>query len=107
MFFSLHIRLLSCLEQYQTAQQAHEFMVEYFSALFVKGINSLDVIYHISIHKPLLPLCVDEEGLLLFAFGEASQPVETIGGRTRKRRQRKNSITVERMVMKVVLFFIF
>ena len=34
---SVHIRLLSCLEQYQTAQQAHEFMVEYFSALVRQG----------------------------------------------------------------------
>ena len=34
---SVHIRLISCLEQYQTAQQAHEFMVEYFSALVRQG----------------------------------------------------------------------
>ena len=30
---SVHMRLLGCLEQYQTAKQAHEFMVEYFGVL--------------------------------------------------------------------------
>ncbi len=34
---SVHMRLLSCLEQYQTAEQAHEFMMEYFATLKRQG----------------------------------------------------------------------
>ena len=34
---SVHMRLLCCLEQYQTAEQAHEFMVKYFAALRRQG----------------------------------------------------------------------
>lgn len=30
---SVHIRLLGCLEQYQTAQRAHEFRQRYFDVL--------------------------------------------------------------------------
>ena len=30
---SVHIRLLGCLEQYQTAEQAHEFRLMYFENL--------------------------------------------------------------------------
>lgn len=30
---SVHIRLLGCLEQYQTAQWTHEFRQRYFDAL--------------------------------------------------------------------------
>ena len=34
---SVHMRLLGCLEQYQTAEQTHEFMVEYFAVLRCQG----------------------------------------------------------------------
>ncbi len=34
---SVHIRLLGCLEQYQTAQRAHEFQTEYFCALVIQA----------------------------------------------------------------------
>lgn len=31
---SVHMRLLRCLEQYQTAKRAHEFRTEYFYVLY-------------------------------------------------------------------------